>query len=135
MKTPTSELAAVANQTIAANQAVVANQTVVLSNLAYLIGAVLLAAVIITVVAIRNHRPRSTEADMNEFRRGLAALNPNRDDRTRRGANRSRRTANRLGVPTRLESPGVLVRPGTAGLTVGADGTAPRRPSTRSEAG
>lgn len=105
-----------------------APSSVVLSNLAYLIGAVVLAIVITTVVAIRHRRPRSTEEDMDSFHRGLAALAPDRGGRHRSGM-RARPT------PPRLESPSVRPQPGPRRVPVRADGSAPRRPSTRSKSG
>ena len=106
--------------------------SVIISNLAYLVGAVVLAILVTTVVAIHHRRPRSTEDDMNDFSRSLAALNPDR------GPNRhakARRTATRLEAPTRLET--TVARPQLRPQRVpfNADGSAPRRPSTRSGSG
>ena len=47
-----------------------------LSNLLYLAGAVLAAVVICTVLALRHRRPKTIEADMESFSRGLRALAP-----------------------------------------------------------
>ena len=54
----------------------IASSTTVLANLAYLIGAVLLAAIIGLVVWLRHRQPKSVDANMASFRRGLSALAP-----------------------------------------------------------
>lgn len=53
-----------------------ASSTTVLANLAYLIGAVLLAVIIGLVVWLRHRQPKSVDANMASFRRGLSALAP-----------------------------------------------------------
>jgi hypothetical protein len=103
--------------------------SVVISNLAYLIGAVVLAIVITTVVAIHHRRPRLTEDDMDDFHRSLAALNPDRDGRRGRGGSITRPADTPGKIP--------MVEPlqGPWGVPVRADGSTPRRPSTRSKSG
>lgn len=54
-----------------------------MNNLLYLIGAVLLSAVAIGALKYRNRRPKSMEAGMREFERGLKALDPTNDPRKR----------------------------------------------------
>lgn len=54
----------------------IASSTTVLANLAYLIGAVLLAVIIGLVVWLRHRQPKSVDANMASFRRGLSALAP-----------------------------------------------------------
>ncbi len=53
-----------------------ASSTTVLANLAYLIGAVVLAVVVGLLVWLRHRRPKSVDANMASFRRGLSALAP-----------------------------------------------------------
>jgi hypothetical protein len=48
----------------------------VLANLAYLIGAVVVAVVIGVLVWLRHRKPKSVDANMASFRRGLSALAP-----------------------------------------------------------
>lgn len=108
--------------------------SVVISNLAYLAGAIVLAVVITTVVAIRHNRPRSTEDDMDDFHRGLAALNPDRGQ-----APNHDRGQRRSPAMTRSTAPGseAAARPSLRPqrLPFEADGSAPRRQSTRSKSG
>ena len=54
----------------------IASSTTVLANLAYLIGAVVLAVVVGLVVWLRHRQPKSVDANMASFRRGLSALAP-----------------------------------------------------------
>ena len=48
----------------------------VLANLAYLIGAVVVAVVIGLIVWLRHRKPKSVDANISSFRRGLSALAP-----------------------------------------------------------
>jgi hypothetical protein len=48
----------------------------VLSNLAYLIGAVVVAIIIGLLVWLRHRQPKSVDANMASFRRGLSVLAP-----------------------------------------------------------
>ena len=59
--------------------------SVVLSNLAYLAGAVVIAVVISTVLVLRQRKPRSVEANVESFHRGLRALAPTPPPADRRG--------------------------------------------------
>lgn len=68
--------------------------SVVLQNLAYPAGAVVLAVVIGIAVAVRHRRPKSLEANVDSFNRGLQALSP---EVTRKGRHRS--------GPAHLEGP------------------------------
>ena len=70
--------------------------SVILSNIAYLVGAVVVAVVIITIVVLRHRRPVSTEENMDSFHRGLAALAP---DRAHGGRRRSGSSSRRSGAP------------------------------------
>ena len=54
----------------------IASSATVLANLAYLIGAVVLAVVVGLLVWLRHRRPKSVDANMASFRRGLSALAP-----------------------------------------------------------
>ena len=51
---------------------------VVMSNLAYLIGVVVLAVIGGLVVVLRHRKPKSVEANMASFNRGLQALAPDK---------------------------------------------------------
>jgi hypothetical protein len=55
---------------------------IVLSNLMYLVGAVAAIVVLSLAVVLRHRRPKSVEANVKTFNRGLAALAP--DDTERR---------------------------------------------------
>ena len=57
----------------------IANSATVLANLAYLIGAVVVAVIIGFVVWLRHRQPKSVDANMASFRRGLSALAPDSD--------------------------------------------------------
>jgi hypothetical protein len=50
--------------------------SLVLQNLSYLIGAVALAVVIGVAVALRHRKPKSLEANVESFNKGLRALSP-----------------------------------------------------------
>ena len=54
----------------------VASGTVVLSNLIYLVGAIVLMIVITAVIVMRQRKPKSLEANVESFNRGLRALAP-----------------------------------------------------------
>lgn len=54
----------------------IASSSTVLANLAYLIGAVVVAVIAALLVWIRHRQPRSVDANMASFRRGLSALAP-----------------------------------------------------------
>ena len=56
-----------------------ASSATVLANLAYLIGAVVFAVIIGGLVWLRHRQPKSVDANMALFRRGLSALAPDRD--------------------------------------------------------
>ncbi|HEX4864847.1 MAG TPA: hypothetical protein VFV02_12285 [Acidimicrobiales bacterium] len=56
--------------------ALVASSSVVLSNLAYLLGAVVLAVIGGTFVWLRHRQPKSVDANVSAFNRGLRALAP-----------------------------------------------------------
>ena len=54
----------------------IASSGTVLANLAYLIGAVVLAVIGGLIVWLRHRQPKSVDANMASFRRGLSALAP-----------------------------------------------------------
>ena len=54
----------------------VASSSTVLANLAYLIGAVVVAAIGGLLVWLHHRQPKSVDANMASFRRGLNALAP-----------------------------------------------------------
>jgi hypothetical protein len=55
------------------------SSTVVIQNLAYLVGAIVLAIVIGVAVWLRHRPPRSVDANVESFHRGLRALAPDSD--------------------------------------------------------
>lgn len=61
---------------VAASSGTVASSSTVLANLAYLIGAVVVAALIGVLIWLRHRPPKSVDANMASFRRGLSALAP-----------------------------------------------------------
>jgi hypothetical protein len=60
---------------------VTASSSTVLANLAYLIGAVVVAAIAVLLVWLKHRQPRSVDANMASFRRGLSALAPDDPER------------------------------------------------------
>ena len=59
----------------------IASSSTALANLAYLIGAVVLAVIGGSAVWLRHRKPKSVDANMASFRRGLSALAPDRTPR------------------------------------------------------
>ena len=57
----------------------IASSATVLANLAYLIGAIVFAAIIGGLVWLRHRQPKSVDANMALFRRGLSALAPDHE--------------------------------------------------------
>lgn len=57
----------------------IASSATVLANLAYLIGAMVVAVVAGLLVWLRHRQPKSVDANMASFRRGLTALAPDPD--------------------------------------------------------
>jgi hypothetical protein len=55
---------------------VIASSSTVLSNLAYLIGAIVVAVVAGLAVWLHHRQPKSVDASMASFRKGLSALAP-----------------------------------------------------------
>jgi hypothetical protein len=84
---------------------VIANSATVLANLAYLIGAVVVAVVVGLLVWLKHRKPKSVDANMASFRRGLSALAPDAD-----GSGPATRPAARV-------SEGPRIRPVPVGLT------------------
>lgn len=72
----------------------IASSSTVLSNLAYLIGAVVVAVIGGLLVWLRHRQPKSVDANMASFRRGLSALAP--DPRSSPGATIRRSEQSRL---------------------------------------
>lgn len=54
----------------------IASSSVVLANLAYLLGAVVFAVIGGTLVWLRHRQPKSVDANVESFNRGLRALAP-----------------------------------------------------------
>lgn len=88
----------------------IASSTTVLANLAYLIGAVILAVIIGLLVWLRHRQPKSVDANMASFRRGLSALAP---DAAPVAASRQAEAARIRPVPAALTH--VRVEPGGVG--------------------
>jgi hypothetical protein len=59
--------------------------SVVLANLSYLIGAAVLAVIGVLIVLLRHRKPKSVEANMASFNRGLRALAPGARPAAKRG--------------------------------------------------
>lgn len=59
-----------------ASAGLIASSSVVLANLAYLLGAVVLAVISGTFVWLRHRQPKSVDANVSAFNRGLRALAP-----------------------------------------------------------
>jgi hypothetical protein len=97
--------------------------SVVISNVGYLVGLVVLVVIVVSIVVLRHRRPTSTEANMDSFHRGLAALAPENPSGRRRSS------------PPQARSDPVSARPRVRGVPARADGSAPREPSTGSEPG
>jgi hypothetical protein len=96
--------------------------SVVISNVGYLAGLVVLAAILVTIVVVRHRRPVSTEANLDSFHRGLAALAPDQAPGRRR-------------QPQVHYSPLPATQLRVQRTSVRADGGPPPEPSTRSEPG
>lgn len=79
---------------------IIASSSTVLANLAYLIGAVVVAVIGGVLVWLHHRQPKSVDANMASFRRGLNALAPD---------------AGPVGGPSRRDES--RVRPAPAGLT------------------
>jgi hypothetical protein len=54
----------------------VASSSVVLGNLIYVIGAVVAIVILSLVIVLRQRKPKSVEANMESFHKGLRALAP-----------------------------------------------------------
>lgn len=73
---------------------------VVLSNLLYVVGAIVAATVISTLILLRHRRPRSLEAGIELFSRELRALAPDATRTGRIGEDDSERMGGRGGSQT-----------------------------------
>ncbi len=96
----------------------IASSTTVLANLAYLIGAVVLAVVVGLLVWLRHRQPKSVDANMASFRKGLSALAPDSDDAY---ANRQAEAARIRPVPAALTHVRIEAQDESSGYT--GDGT------------
>jgi hypothetical protein len=98
---------------------VIGSSSTVLANLAYLIGAVVVAFIGGLIVWIRHRQPKSVDANMASFRRGLNALAPD----------------TRSAAPAHAKRPDQFkIRPVAAGLThvrLGSDGGGPAAADVR----
>jgi hypothetical protein len=90
-----------------------ASSSVVISNLAYLVGAVVLAIIGGLVVWLRHRKPKSVAANVESFHRGLRALAP--DGSPTRGDTAGAAGASAAGRVTAL--PGVRLTPSRPGTT------------------
>lgn len=107
--------------------------SVVISNVGYLVGLVVLVVIVVSIVVLRHRKPTSTEDDMDSFHRGLAALAPEHGSpRRRSGSSQFRSESLRSGSSS---APPVSGGSRIRGVPSTADGSTPRRPSTRSEPG
>ena len=101
----------------------IASSSTVLSNLAYLIGAVVVAVIGGLLVWLRHRQPKSVDANMASFRRGLSALAP--DPRSTPGATIRRSEPARVRpVPmglTHVKIEPSAAPPGPEGEPAGAD--------------
>lgn len=68
----------------------IASSSTALSNLAYLIGVVVVAIVVGVAIWLRHRPPKSVDANMESFRRGLSALAPDSDVEARTAASSAR---------------------------------------------
>ncbi len=64
----------------------IASSSVILANLAYLIGAVVVAFIGVLAVWLHHRKPKSVDANVASFHRGLRALAPDAADRGGRSA-------------------------------------------------
>lgn len=71
--------------------------TIVISNLLYLVGAMVMAVIGGLIVVLRHRKPKSVEANITTFSRGLRALAP---EDTERGSTPAVGTARRSARPT-----------------------------------
>jgi hypothetical protein len=104
------------------------SSSVVLSNVGYLIGLVVLVVVVVSIVVLRHRKPVSTEAHMDSFHRGLAALSPEQPSGRRRSGQAQHQPQTMRPDPLTSQS---RIR----GIPAKADGAMPRRPSTGSKSG
>jgi hypothetical protein len=107
-----------------------AAHTLVLEPLYYLIAAVVVAVLLGLVVSFRHRRPKSLEANMESFNRGLQALSPNAPPSKRRG----RRAPSPAHAATAERARAAGSGPASGGVRVavtssGTAGTASRRPA------
>jgi hypothetical protein len=84
---------------------VTASSSVVISNLAYLLGAVVLAIIGGLLVWLRHRKPKSIDANVESFNRGLRALAPDNSP------GRDARSAPSAGTRRVTAQPGVRVAP------------------------
>jgi hypothetical protein len=89
-----------------------ASSGVVLSNLAYLLGAVVLAIIGGVIVWLHHRQPKSVDANVESFHRGLRALAP---DSTNRGSSRTAATGAPEGLRIRPRSSVTLPAAGEQG--------------------
>jgi hypothetical protein len=88
-----------------------------LGPLFYLVVPIVVAVVLIVLVALRHRRPKSLEANVESFNRGLQALSPGAQPKKRRGR---RAPAPALSAP---RDPARVVAPSSRGPRPGAMNT------------
>jgi hypothetical protein len=76
----------------------------VLSNVIYPLGAVALAVVVGVVLALRHRKPKSVEANISSFNRGLRALAPDTEPMAHRRGMASQPDRRTSPVPPTVES-------------------------------
>jgi hypothetical protein len=105
-----------------------ASSGVVLSNLAYLIGAVVLAIIGGLAVWLYHRQPKSVDANVESFQRGLQAIAP---DSSRPLATREPAVTQQQGLRLRPRSSVTLLdpraEPAAEDLVAGEEGLSPKR--------
>lgn len=84
---------------------------IVVSNLMYPVGAVAAIVVLSLIVVLRHRRPKSIEANMETFNRGLRALAPDTSPRERNVTARPQRVQTRSRSVQTFSSPAAVAEP------------------------
>ncbi len=94
--------------------------SVVVSNLMYLVGAVILAVVLSLMVVLRHRKPKSVEANMASFNRGLRALAPDPPNQGPSGRSNGKRRPGARSSEKRSGGAHSRARKGPSGSSSGA---------------
>jgi hypothetical protein len=84
---------------------------IVVSNLMYLVGAVAAMVLLSLIVVLRHRRPKSIEANMKTFNRGLQALAPENAPSERTVTARPMRVQTRSRSVQTFSSPAAIIEP------------------------